>query len=72
LTSAHHNRAAMFRTSRFGRTEVEALIEASKPAPAPVAVPGHSYANKCEFILADYYLLECLLVRTGKLDPTAL
>ena len=30
----------------------------------------HDAANKCEFILSDYYLLECLLVLTGKLDPT--
>src|SRR4029077_176465 len=29
-------------------------------------------ANKCEFIVADYYLLECLLVLTGNLDPTEL
>jgi unsaturated chondroitin disaccharide hydrolase len=29
-------------------------------------------ANKCEFIVADYYLLECLLVLTGDLDPTEL
>jgi unsaturated chondroitin disaccharide hydrolase len=29
-------------------------------------------ANKCEFIVADYYFLECLLVLTGKLDPVAL
>ena len=29
-------------------------------------------ANKCEFIVADYYLLECLLVLAGELDPTAL
>jgi unsaturated chondroitin disaccharide hydrolase len=30
----------------------------------------HDAANKCEFILADYYLLECLMVLTGGLDPT--
>jgi unsaturated chondroitin disaccharide hydrolase len=30
----------------------------------------HDAANKCEFILSDYYLLECLLVLTDKLDPT--
>jgi unsaturated chondroitin disaccharide hydrolase len=29
-------------------------------------------ANKCEFIVADYYLLECLLVLTGALDPVVL
>jgi unsaturated chondroitin disaccharide hydrolase len=29
-------------------------------------------ANKCEFVVADYYLLECLLVLAGELDPTAL
>jgi len=29
-------------------------------------------ANKCEFIVADYYLLECLLVLAGNLDPTEL
>jgi unsaturated chondroitin disaccharide hydrolase len=29
-------------------------------------------ASKCEFIVADYYLLECLLVLTGSLDPTEL
>jgi unsaturated chondroitin disaccharide hydrolase len=29
-------------------------------------------ANKCEFIVADYYLLECLLVLTESLDPTEL
>ena len=28
-------------------------------------------ANRCEFIVADYYLLECLLVLAGELDPTA-
>ena len=28
-------------------------------------------ANKCEFILAEYYLLECLLVLTRELDPIA-
>jgi unsaturated chondroitin disaccharide hydrolase len=32
----------------------------------------HDAASKCEFILADYYLLECLLVLTGDLDPTVL
>lgn len=32
----------------------------------------HDAANKCEFILSDYYLLECLLVLTGKLDPTVI
>jgi unsaturated chondroitin disaccharide hydrolase len=32
----------------------------------------HDAANKCEFILAEYYLLECLLVLTGELDPTGL
>ena len=32
----------------------------------------HDAANKCEFIVADYYLLECLLVLTGELDATAL
>jgi hypothetical protein len=26
----------------------------------------HDAANKCEFIVADYYLLECLLVLTGE------
>jgi unsaturated chondroitin disaccharide hydrolase len=30
----------------------------------------HDAAKKCEFILADYYLLECLVVLTGGLDPT--
>lgn len=30
----------------------------------------HDAANKCEFILAEYYLLESLLVLAGKLDPT--
>ena len=29
-------------------------------------------ANKCEFIVADYYLLECLLVLADELDPVAL
>jgi unsaturated chondroitin disaccharide hydrolase len=29
-------------------------------------------ANKCEFIVADYYLLECLMVLAGELDATAL
>jgi len=29
-------------------------------------------ANKCEFIVADYFLLECLLVLTNVLDPVAL
>ncbi len=29
----------------------------------------HDAAKKCEFVLSDYYLLECLLVLTGKLDP---
>jgi unsaturated chondroitin disaccharide hydrolase len=28
-------------------------------------------ANKCEFIVADYYLLECMLVLAGDLDPVA-
>lgn len=32
----------------------------------------HDAANKCEFILADYYLLECLVELAGKVDPTAL
>jgi unsaturated chondroitin disaccharide hydrolase len=32
----------------------------------------HDAASKCEFIVADYYLLECLLVLTGELEPTAL
>ena len=31
----------------------------------------HDAANRCEFIVADYYLLECLLVLAGELDPTA-
>ena len=31
----------------------------------------HDAANKCEFILAEYYLLESLLVLTGELDPIA-
>ncbi len=31
----------------------------------------HDAASKCEFILADYYLLECLSVLAGKLDPTS-
>ncbi|HEY7677723.1 MAG TPA: glycosyl hydrolase, partial [Candidatus Methylomirabilis sp.] len=29
-------------------------------------------ANKCEFIVADYYLFESLLALAGKLDPTSL
>jgi unsaturated chondroitin disaccharide hydrolase len=29
-------------------------------------------ANRCEFIVADYYLLECLLVLTDALDPVVL
>lgn len=29
-------------------------------------------ANKCEFIVADYYLLECLAVLAGDVDPVAL
>ena len=29
-------------------------------------------ANKCEFIVGDYYLLECLLVLAGDVDPVAL
>jgi unsaturated chondroitin disaccharide hydrolase len=32
----------------------------------------HDAANKCEFIVADYYLLECLLVLMEELDPTSL
>jgi unsaturated chondroitin disaccharide hydrolase len=32
----------------------------------------HDAANKCEFIVADYYLLECLLVLAGDVDPVAL
>ena len=32
----------------------------------------HDAANKCEFIVADYYLLECLLVLAGDLDPVVL
>jgi unsaturated chondroitin disaccharide hydrolase len=32
----------------------------------------HDAAGKCEFIVADYYLLECLLVLREELDPTAL
>ena len=32
----------------------------------------HDAAGKCEFIVADYYLLECLLVLRDELDPTAL
>jgi unsaturated chondroitin disaccharide hydrolase len=32
----------------------------------------HDAASRCEFIVADYYLLECLLVLTGALDPAAL
>jgi unsaturated chondroitin disaccharide hydrolase len=31
---------------------------------------SHDAANKCEFILSDYYLLECLLVLVGKLEPS--
>lgn len=32
----------------------------------------HDAANKCEFIVGDYYLLECLLVLAGDVDPVAL
>ncbi len=32
----------------------------------------HDAANKCEFIVADYYLLECLLVLAGDVDPVVL
>lgn len=32
----------------------------------------HDAAGKCEFIVADYYLLECLLVLADELDPAAL
>ena len=31
----------------------------------------HDAANRCEFIVADYYLLECLLVLAEELDATA-
>jgi len=31
----------------------------------------HDAANRYEFIVADYYLLESLLVLAGELDPTA-
>ncbi len=30
----------------------------------------HDAATNCEFIVADYYLMECLHVLTGKVDPT--
>ena len=32
----------------------------------------HDAANKCEFIVADYYFLECLLLLAGNLDAVAL
>jgi unsaturated chondroitin disaccharide hydrolase len=32
----------------------------------------HDAASKCEFIVAHYYLLECLLVLRDELDPTTL
>jgi unsaturated chondroitin disaccharide hydrolase len=32
----------------------------------------HDAASKCEFVVADYYLLECLLVLSDELDPVAL
>jgi unsaturated chondroitin disaccharide hydrolase len=32
----------------------------------------HDAANNCEFILAEFYLLECLMVLAGKVNPTAL
>jgi unsaturated chondroitin disaccharide hydrolase len=52
-------------------TRIPGMLTESCFNKRPDARP-HDAANKCEFILADYYLLECLLVLTGKLDPTVL
>jgi len=54
-----------------GDTRIPGILTESCFNKRPDARP-HDAANKCEFILADYYLLECLLVLTGKLEPMVL